>query len=48
MNQAAEQGSLIGWLSAMDGSNLLVSILSGIAFYMALWCVSTRFIKVEK
>ena len=45
MNQTVEQGGLFEWLTAMDGGNLFVKILSGIVFYMALWCVSTRFIK---
>ena len=45
MNQAIEQGALIDWLNVMDSGNLYVSILSGIVFYAALWCTSTRFIK---
>ena len=45
MNQALEQGTLVDWLNVMDGGNLLFSVLSGIVFYMALWCTSTRFIK---
>jgi len=44
-NQAARQGALIDWLNVMDSGNLFVSILSGIVFYAALWCISSRFIK---
>ena len=45
MNQAIEQGALIDWLNVIDSGNIFVSILSGIIFYAALWCTSTRFIK---
>ena len=45
MNQAIEQGTLIGWLSVIDSRSVFVNILSGIVFYAALWCTSTRFIK---
>ena len=45
MNQAIEQNTLIGWLNVMDSGNLFVSIISGIVFYVALWCVSVRFVK---
>ena len=45
MNQAIEQGALIDWLNVIGGGNLLVDVLSGIAFYMALWCTSIRFVK---
>ena len=45
MNQAIEQGALIDWLNVIDSGNILVSILSGIIFYVALWCTSTSFIK---
>ena len=45
MNQAIEQGTLIAWLNVIDSGNNFVNILSGIIFYVALWCTSTRFIK---
>ena len=45
MNQAVGQGALVDWLNVMGGGNLLVNVLSGIVFYMALWCISIRFIK---
>ena len=43
--QAFEQGGLINWLNVIAGGNPFVSIISGIMFYVALWCVSVRFIK---
>ena len=45
MNQAVEQGALVDWLNVIDSGSIFVSILSGIIFYVALWCTSTRFIK---
>ena len=45
MNQVAQQGTLVDWLNVIGGGNLLVNVLSGIAFYMALWCTSIRFVK---
>ena len=45
MNQAAQQGALVDWLNVIDSGSIFVSILSGIIFYVALWCTSTRFIK---
>jgi len=45
MNQAVQQGTLFDLLNVVGGGNLLVNILSGIVFYMALWCTSIRFIK---
>ena len=45
MNQAVERGALVDWLNVMDSGSIFVSILSGIIFYVALWCTSTRFIK---
>ena len=45
MNQAVEQGALVDWLNVIDSGSVFVSILSGIIFYVALWCTSTRFIK---
>lgn len=45
MKQAIEQGTLIDWLNLMDSGNPFASILSEIAFFVALWCTSIRFIK---
>jgi hypothetical protein len=45
MNQVAQQGALVDWLNVIGGGNLWVNVLSGIAFYMALWCTSIRFVK---
>ena len=45
MNQAVEQNTLVDWLNVMDSGNLFVSIISRIVFYVALWCVSVRFVK---
>lgn len=48
MNQAMEQGALINWLNVIDGGNIFVSIISELAFFAALWCVSIRFIKKDQ
>lgn len=45
IDQAVEQGALTDWLNVIDGGNIFVSILSGMVFYITLWCVCTRYIK---
>lgn len=45
MKQAIEQGTLIDWLNLLDSGTHFTSIISEIAFFVALWCTSIRFIK---
>jgi len=45
LNQAVEQSSLVGWLSVMESGNIMVSLVSGLVFYIALWCISVSFIR---
>lgn len=45
MNQTIGQGALLDWLNVLDGGNAFVGIISEIAFFAALWCISIRFIE---
>ena len=48
INQAFGQGTLIDWLNVQDGGNIFVSIISELAFFAVLWCISIRFIKEDQ
>ena len=45
LNQAVEQNTLTTWLNIFDRGSVFINIFSKIMFYVALWCISTRFIK---
>ena len=45
MNEAIEQGDVISMMNAMSARNMVVDIISRIAFFAALWFSSVGFIK---
>ena len=44
-NEAAGQGALFDWLSAMNGGDFFVNVMFNAVFYVALWCTSIRFVR---